>query len=213
VPLVLAVMLALGPVASVLNASAAPAYCKVNPTFNVAQVIWVDGSGSRAITRLCARVSRGRYVLEKGPYAGHVGRKGVAPPGAKSEGDLMTPYGAYPMRGGFGIYPNPGLVSSWLVTGSRDVWVDDSRSSHYNTHQRTPVNGRWARAEAMRVRPSYSYAQVIGYNERRIPGRGSAIFLHVDQGRGTAGCVSLPAPSLLVVMTWQRPGAWIWITR
>jgi len=54
---------------------------------------------------------------------------------------------------------------------------------------------------------------VIGYNERRTPWRGSAIFLHVDQGRGTAGCVSLPTSSLLAVLRWQRPGAWIWITQ
>ena len=199
--------------APVLNASAAPEYCNVNPTFNVAQVIWVDGSGSGQVTRLCARASGGRYVLQKGPYAGHVGRYGVARPGAKREGDGKTPYGAYPMRGGFGVYPNPGLRSSWLVTGPRDVWVDDSRSSLYNTRQWTPVNGRWLRAEAMRVAPAYNYAQVIGYNERRTPGRGSAIFLHVDQGRGTAGCVSLPTTSLLAVLRWQRPGAWIWITQ
>jgi hypothetical protein len=120
----------------------------------------------------------------EGPVCRPRRRNGVAAPGAKREGDGRTPYGAYPMRGGFGIYANPGLSSSWLVTSSHDVWVDDSRSSLYNTHQRTPVNGRWVSAEAMRISPAYNYAQVIGYNERRTPGRGSAIFLHVDQGRG-----------------------------
>lgn len=213
VPLLVAMLFVLGLTAPVSVASAAPVYCKLNPTFNVPQVIWVDGYGSRQSTRLCARVSSGRYVVQKGPYAGHVGRNGVAGPAAKREGDGRTPYGAYPMRGGFGVYANPGLPVSWLVTTSRDVWVDASRSSLYNTRQRTPVNGRWVSAEAMRVSPAYNYAQVIGYNERRTPGRGSAIFLHVDQGRGTAGCVSLPTSSLLAVMRWQKPGAWIWITQ
>ena len=199
--------------ASVDPARDAPVLCTLNPTFAVAQVIWVDGSGSNQTTRLCARVSSGRYVVQKGPYAGHVGVNGVAAPGAKREGDGKTPYGAYPMRWGFGIYANPGLAASWLVTTSRDVWVDDSGSSLYNTHQRTPVNGRWRSAEAMRVSPAYNYAQVIGYNERRTPGRGSAIFLHVDRGRATIGCVSLPTPSLLAVLRWQKPGAWIWITQ
>jgi L,D-peptidoglycan transpeptidase YkuD (ErfK/YbiS/YcfS/YnhG family) len=215
-PLMLAMVSVLGlsaPASVASVASAAPVYCKLNPTFNVAQVIWVDGSGSRQTTRLCARVAPGRYVMQRGPYAGHVGRNGVAAPGAKREGDGKTPYGAYPMRGGFGIYANPGLAASWLVTTWRDVWVDDSRSSLYNTHQRLPVNGRWASAEKMRLSPAYNYAQVIGYNERRTPWRGSAIFLHVDQGRGTAGCVSLPTSSLLAVLRWQKPGAWIWITQ
>jgi len=217
-PFVLAMMSVLAlaapvPAASALLASALPVYCKVNPTFTVAQVIWVDGSGSAQSTRLCARLVTGRYVMQEGPYAGRVGRNGVAAAGAKREGDGKTPSGAYPMRGGFGAYPNPGLVSSWLVAGSRDVWVDDSRSSLYDTHQRLPVGGRWASAEPMRLSPAYSYAQVIGYNERRMPWRGSAIFLHVDQGRGTAGCVSLPTSSLLAVMRWQKPGAWIWVTQ
>ena len=215
-PLMLAMVSVLGlsaPASVASVASAAPVYCKLNPTFSVAQVIWVDGSGSRQTTRLCARVAPGRYVMQRGPYAGHVGRNGVAAPGAKREGDGKTPYGAYPMRGGFGIYANPGLAASWLVTTWRDVWVDDSRSSLYNTHQRLPVNGRWASAEKMRLSPAYNYAQVIGYNERRTPWRGSAIFLHVDQGRGTAGCVSLPTSSLLAVLRWEKPGAWTWITQ
>lgn len=194
-------------------ASAAPVYCKLKPSFTARQVIWVDGSGSRQTTRLCAYVAPGRYVLQRGPYVGHVGRNGVAAPGAKREGDGKTPNGAYRMRGGFGTRANPGLASSWRVTDWRDVWVDDSRSRYYNTHQRLPVNGRWTSAEKMRLSPAYNYTQVIGYNEARTPWRGSAIFLHVDQGRGTAGCVSLPTSSLLAVLRWQKPGAWIWITQ
>lgn len=212
-PLVMVVMLAVGVVAPTSVASAAPVYCTVKPTLAVRQVIWVDGSGSRQTTRLCAYVAPGRYVMQKGPYAGHVGRNGVAAPGAKREGDGKTPYGAYPLRGGFGVYANPGLASSWLVTNWRSVWVDDSRSRLYNTHQRLPVNGRWTSAEKMRQSPAYNYAQVIGYNEARTPWRGSAIFLHVDQGRGTAGCVSLPTSSLLAVLRWEKPGAWMWITQ
>jgi L,D-peptidoglycan transpeptidase YkuD (ErfK/YbiS/YcfS/YnhG family) len=212
-PVVLAIMSTLGLLVPAPVASAAPVYCRLGPGLTMPQVIWVDGAGSRQTTRLCARVSPGRYVMQKGPYAGHVGFNGVAAPGAKREGDGKTPYGAFPMRGGFGVHANPGLASSWLVTSWRDVWVDDSRSRLYNTHQRLPANGRWASAEKMRVSPAYSYAQVIGYNERRAPGRGSAIFLHVDQGRSTAGCVSLPTSSLLAVMRWEKPGAWIWITQ
>jgi len=212
-PLAMVVMLAVGVVAPTSVASAAPVYCKIKPGLAVRQVIWVDGSGSRQTTRLCAYVSPGRYVMQRGPYAGHVGRNGVAAPGAKREGDGKTPYGAFPMRGGFGLYANPGLASSWLVTSWRDVWVDDSRSRLYNTRQRLPVNGRWTSAERMRQSPAYNYAQVIGYNEARTPWRGSAIFLHVDQGRGTAGCVSLPTSSLLALLRWERPGAWIWITQ
>jgi L,D-peptidoglycan transpeptidase YkuD (ErfK/YbiS/YcfS/YnhG family) len=40
-----------------------------------------------------------------------------------------------------------------------------------------------------------------------VPGRGSAIFLHVGTGSATAGCVSLPRPELIRVLRWMRPAA------
>ena len=169
------------------------------------QVVLVDSSGSGATIRACRRSGSG-YTTELGPYDGHVGRNGVS--ASKREGDLRTPAGVFPLREGFGVYANPGLrVGSWRRVDAQDVWVDDSASSLYNTHQRTPANGRWASAEKLLNQPAYNYAQVIGYNEARTPGRGSAIFLHVDQGGGTAGCVSLPTGPLLAVLRWERAGA------
>ena len=186
----------------------APATCRVPSSVTAAQVVLVDSSGSRATIRACHR-SKGRYLLDRGPYAGHVGLNGVS--ASKREGDLRTPAGTFPLRGGFGAYANPGLRMGWFVTAGKDVWVDDPKSSLYNTHQRKPANGRWSSAESLLNRPAYNYAQVIGYNEARIPGKGSAIFLHVDLGGGTAGCVSLSTGALLTVLRWERPGAVITI--
>ena len=106
---------------------------------------------------------------------------------SKREGDLKTPAGTYPLRGGFGARANPGLPQGWFRVDGNDVWVDDSGSSLYNTHQRKPVSGRWDSAENLLNTPAYNYAQVIGYNESHTPGKGSAIFFHVDTGGGTAG--------------------------
>jgi L,D-peptidoglycan transpeptidase YkuD (ErfK/YbiS/YcfS/YnhG family) len=179
--------------------------CRVPAGVTAEQVVLVDSAGAGATVRACRRTAGG-YRTELGPYDGHVGRNGVS--AAKREGDLRTPAGVFPLRGGFGAYANPGLrLGSWLQVDAQDVWVDDSASSLYNTHQRTPVNGRWASAEKLLNQPAYNYAQVIGYNEARTPGRGSAIFLHVDKGAGTAGCVSLPTGPLLAVLRWERAGA------
>jgi len=46
---------------------------------------------------------------------------------------------------------------------------------------------------------------VIRYNTARVPGLGSAIFLHVGTGSATAGCVSLPRRELLAILRWLRP--------
>jgi L,D-peptidoglycan transpeptidase YkuD (ErfK/YbiS/YcfS/YnhG family) len=169
-----------------------------------AQVVLVTSSGSSATVRACRRTSSG-YLRDLGPFYGHVGRNGVS--WSKREGDLKTPAGTYPLRGGFGARANPGLVQGWFRVDGNDVWVDDSQSSLYNTHQRKPAAGRWDSAEDLLNTPAYNYAQVIGYNESRTPGKGSAIFFHVDTGGGTAGCVSLPTSSLLAVLRWERAGA------
>ena len=182
--------------------------CTVPSGVTARQVLVVRSSGSSATVRACRRSASG-YQLELGPYSGHVGVNGVS--WSKREGDGATPGGTYPLRGGFGARANPGLVQGWFRVDANDVWVDDSASSLYNTHQRKPAGGRWASAENLLNTPAYNYAQVIGYNEARTPGKGSAIFLHVDKGGGTAGCVSLPTSALLAVMQWQRAGAVITI--
>jgi L,D-peptidoglycan transpeptidase YkuD (ErfK/YbiS/YcfS/YnhG family) len=47
---------------------------------------------------------------------------------------------------------------------------------------------------------------VIAYNRHPIvPGKGSAIFLHVSSGQPTAGCVSIPVADLLRVLRALRP--------
>ncbi|MFC8501583.1 L,D-transpeptidase [Pedococcus sp. NPDC057267] len=183
--------------------------CSVPTGVTATQVVLVKGSGSSATVRACRRVS-GTYQLELGPYYGHVGLNGVT--WSKREGDLMTPAGTFPLRGGFGVDGNPGLAQGWFRVDANDVWVDDPASSLYNTHQRAPASGRWSSAEPLLQVPAYDYAQVVGYNEARVPGKGSAIFFHVDKGRGTAGCISLPTASLLAVFRWERPGAVISIS-
>lgn len=56
----------------------------------------------------------------------------------------------------------------------------------------------------MDQRPAYDYGQVIGYNPEDTPGKGSAIFLHVNTGSGkTAGCVSVSKPNLLKILDWE----------
>jgi L,D-peptidoglycan transpeptidase YkuD (ErfK/YbiS/YcfS/YnhG family) len=181
-----------------------PPTCRVPSGVRAAQVVLVTSSGSSATVRACRRTATG-YLRELGPFYGHVGRNGVS--WSKREGDLKTPAGTYPRRGGFGARANPGLAQGWFRVDSSDVWVDDSDSTLYNTHQRKPVSGRWDSAESLLNTPAYNYAQVIGYNESRTPGKGSAIFFHVDTGGGTAGCVSLPTSSLLAVLRWERAGA------
>ena len=53
----------------------------------------------------------------------------------------------------------------------------------------------------------YDHAIVIGYNQARVPGAGSAIFLHVSNGRATGGCVATDVGTVVKLLRWLRPAA------
>jgi L,D-peptidoglycan transpeptidase YkuD (ErfK/YbiS/YcfS/YnhG family) len=49
----------------------------------------------------------------------------------------------------------------------------------------------------------------MGVNPKRVPGAGSAFFLHVSSGRPTAGCVAVPRSNMVDLLRWLKPGALI----
>ncbi len=151
------------------------------------------------------RRSGGRWVRAFGPWTARVGYNGVAGPGAKREGDGRTPSGTFGFQFFFGVRPNPGVAFSYRRARHYDVWDDDPSSSLYNEWVDQRHRDPGASPEPMDQVPVYDYGAVIGYNTGRVPGRGSAIFLHVGNGSDTAGCVSLPKPELLKVLRWLRP--------
>jgi L,D-peptidoglycan transpeptidase YkuD (ErfK/YbiS/YcfS/YnhG family) len=139
-----------------------------------------------------------------GPWTARIGRNGFAPPGRKREGDGRTPPGSYSMPYFFGISGNPGFRVRYRRIHAYDYWDDDPASPRYNEW----VDGRsaspGANPEPMDV-SAYGYGAVIGYNTARTPGLGSAIFLHLNIGIATAGCVTLPPGELLPLLRWLNP--------
>lgn len=158
------------------------------------------------------RVSGGKRVLVFGPWQARVGYHGVARPGTKREGDGQTPQGSYGFSFFFGALANDGFSFHYRHAYGYDVWDDDPASPRYNEWVDDRKQNPGARPEPMHQVPAYDYAAVIAYNVTRIPGRGSAIFLHVGTGSATAGCVSLPRAELLRVLRWMRPAQYPRIT-
>lgn len=146
-----------------------------------------------------------------GPWRAWLGRSGLS--AHKREGDGATPAGTYRVGAtAYGIAPDPGVHGAYhrLVCG--DWWDEDARSPAYNTFQHVPCGTAphfGGGSEALwRISPQYRYFAVVEYNATpAVPGRGSAIFLHVSAGRPTAGCVSLPEAELVRVLRWLRPSA------
>ena len=146
-----------------------------------------------------------------GPWRAWLGRSGLS--AHKREGDGATPAGTYRVSAtAYGIAPDPGVHGAYhrLVCG--DWWDEDARSPAYNTFQHVPCGTApqfGGRSEALwRISPQYRYFAVVEYNATpAVPGRGSAIFVHVSAGRPTAGCVSLPEAQLVRLLRWLRPSA------
>jgi L,D-peptidoglycan transpeptidase YkuD (ErfK/YbiS/YcfS/YnhG family) len=151
----------------------------------------------------------GCFRLADGPYSALVGLNGLS--AHHHEGDDTTPTGLFGFQSTmYGVQPNPGVDYKYhrLVCG--DWWDEQSSSALYNHFVHVPCGttpdfggGSEALWEAV---PSYDYFAVIAYNRHPIvPGRGSAIFLHVSTGQPTAGCVSLPVGDLLRILRALRP--------
>jgi L,D-peptidoglycan transpeptidase YkuD (ErfK/YbiS/YcfS/YnhG family) len=171
------------------------------------QLITVRAASPTATTAtfVAYRVLHRRKTRVFGPWTAHVGYHGVAAPGQKREGDGKTPSGTFGFGFFFGIKPSPGVHFTYHRVHSYNYWDDDPASPLYNRWVDTRYHNAGTNPEPMNQPPYYNYGAVIGYNQARTPGAGSAIFLHVA-GRGpTAGCVSLPVARLLQILRWLDP--------
>jgi L,D-peptidoglycan transpeptidase YkuD (ErfK/YbiS/YcfS/YnhG family) len=139
-----------------------------------------------------------------GPWTARIGRNGFAPGGQKREGDGRTPSGSFIIPFFFGAGPNPGFRFRYRQIRPYDYWDDDPASPLYNEWVDSRRASPGGSPEPMDV-SAYDDGLVIGYNLARTPGLGSAIFLHLNIGIATAGCVTLPPEELLPLLHWLDP--------
>ncbi len=131
-----------------------------------------------------------------------LGRSGVR--ANKREGDSATPAGILPVRRA--LYRADRLdrpVTRLPVEPLRedDGWCDAPEDSRYNQQVHLPCR---AHHEMLwREDHLYDVLVVLGYNDAPVvPGRGSAVFLHVAQPgfAPTEGCVALALSDLLALL-------------
>lgn len=173
------------------------------------QVISVVGAGGSNATLSTWQKSGSDWASVIGGVAAKVGSPGIS--SSYGESSSATPAGVFAISGAFGRQADPGAGVSYFRIHNSDWWVSDVNSSDYNTHQRCargtcPFNESTSEnlAEHGAV---YDYALVMGVNTQRVPGGGSAFFVHVTNGAPTAGCVAIPASTLAAILRWVGPGA------
>ena len=131
-----------------------------------------------------------------------LGRSGII--AAKREGDGATPAGAFALRRVFyrpDREPPPQTVLPVRALTHNAGWCDAPADRRYNQLVTLPYP---ARAETLwREDRLYDLIAVLGYNDApAIPGRGSAIFLHLARPdyAPTEGCVALDRADWLAVL-------------
>ena len=157
--------------------------------------------------------SAGRLTWPGGETRAICGRGGVR--ADKREGDGASPEGIFPLLRGYYRADRIARPASGLaITALRpdDGWVDEPADPNYNRPVKLPYA---ASHEEMWLSDGvYDLVVVIGYNmEPVVPGRGSAIFLHVARPdfAPTAGCIAIERQMLAGLLGLLGPGSRITI--
>lgn len=128
----------------------------------------------------------------------------------KVEGDQRAPAGVFALGRAFGDAPALPFRSNYpyhQVTAA-DAWIENSNHPQYNQHVRVDVKNPppWFKKEQMRQNDAaHKWKLEIKHNAApAIPGRGSAIFFHIQRGpnKTSAGCTTMPEADLLSIMQW-----------
>ncbi|MEM6487466.1 MAG: L,D-transpeptidase family protein [Pseudomonadota bacterium] len=141
-------------------------------------------------------------------FVASVGHGGIVPAETKREGDGATPAGAWRLTR---LYwrpdrlARPHTVVSAVPLGPRTGWAEDPCDPAYNSEIRHPhgfAADRMRRGDGL-----YDLCAATDHNAARVPGAGSAIFLHVWRGprRPTAGGVALARGDLAWILARWRP--------
>jgi L,D-peptidoglycan transpeptidase YkuD (ErfK/YbiS/YcfS/YnhG family) len=136
---------------------------------------------------------------------------GPAGIGAKTrEGDGITPRGIFPVREVFyraDRIARPELRLPLRIIAPDHGWCDAPRDRNYNRLVNLPYP---AGAESLwRDDRLYDLIAVLGFNDDPVvPGKGSAIFLHLSKPdyAPTEGCVALSLADALAALAQLRPG-------
>ncbi|MDE0308036.1 MAG: L,D-transpeptidase family protein [Albidovulum sp.] len=156
--------------------------------------------------RIVVTTQGARFLGRKFPCS--IGRGGVR--SEKREGDGATPAGEFALGG---ILYRPDRIPRNLLPrlarpiGLNWIWSDDPGDPAYNSLVANGFDYPFGHEFMRRADRQYDLVVPVGYNECRIPGGGSAIFLHVwrKPRHPTAGCVAFALRDLIWIAGKVRP--------
>lgn len=174
------------------------------------QVVTVNHTrGYRARVTLW-RLAGDHWLEERQVADGRIGYGGLVRGDRRRQGSGTTPLGTSRLIWSFGTHARQ---DDWKLRHRTirrgDFWVQDNASAYYNRYRNQrqggfraglPSSDPNASERLTDYRSQYEYALVLDYNREQVRHRGAGIFLHVNGGGATAGCVSAPRAFLRLLM-------------
>tara|TARA_B110000037_G_scaffold58131_1_gene70945 strand:+ start:675 stop:1163 length:489 start_codon:yes stop_codon:yes gene_type:complete len=120
-----------------------------------------------------------------------IGKKGLN--SNKREGDYSTPKGIFNLKKLYFRKDRVGTpktkIKKKIITKNL-AWCDDSNHKNYN--EEIKIYNNDSKENLYRIDHKYDYIISISHNEKKIPNKGSAVFIHLTNNyKPTAGCITL----------------------
>jgi L,D-peptidoglycan transpeptidase YkuD (ErfK/YbiS/YcfS/YnhG family) len=126
----------------------------------------------------------------------------------KSEGDQRSPAGIFELGALYGLADTApeGIRYPYQKITSRTRCVDDMQSKLYNMIIEEDSSAKdWSSDEEMgRIDPDYQFVLVVKHNPQNESGKGSCIFLHINN-IPTSGCTAMDEENMLTLLRWLDP--------
>ena len=129
-----------------------------------------------------------------------VGKNGVT--SNKKEGDYSTPKGLFNLKRLYFRKDRVGVPKSKIKKKiiTRNLgWCDDPGHKKYN--QETEIFNKDNKENFYRKDHKYDYLITIDHNDKKVPYKGSAIFIHLtDDYKPTSGCIALKEKDFQILL-------------
>jgi len=120
----------------------------------------------------------------------------------KKEGDFSTPKGVFNLKKLYFRKDRVGIPRCQIEKKyiRKDMaWCDDPKHKKYNEEIKT--HNKKHEESLYRNDNKYDYIISISHNEKKIPHKGSAVFIHLtDNYKPTAGCIALKKKDLEILL-------------
>lgn len=189
-------------------------------------VVEADSWASTDGTLIAYERTDGEWRVVQPRVRAQFGYGGMVRGDRRRQGTGTTPTGVYEILSAFGRKADPGTALGYRRVDRDDAWTYNPRVPRtYNIYQ--DVNRSWESygkyvEDLWDMGVQYDYVAVLDFNlppgpittnargvrvtDRPADTRsGGGIFLHVDNGKKTAGCISVEKSVMRSLLTWLDP--------